>query len=183
MDQEYGYRFFWKRNKSQRGQFSEYTILVDSSFSPTSERIKHHRTEKKTEIVDREYYQYEDDVFSTHSDTNVHNGAFFEMKGVANAFNWEMDLEVLSLLRWEEGKTYAIKFYHPGSKQAPNYYDYSCLRSEKLELNDSVFSCYVVRVQHGSRQETLFWIDKSTHCVLQVRDLFYGRFRYKKRVI
>jgi hypothetical protein len=46
--------------------------------------------------------------------------------------NWELDLEVLEMLPYEAGKTFALNFYHPGGKTLPQYYLYKVSCSPKF---------------------------------------------------
>jgi hypothetical protein len=113
----------------------------------------------------------------------LHNTKAFKLDTLGNSFNWELDLETLSSLPLEKNKTFAINFYHPGSKTLPKYYNYSVDRTEPLNFNEVSFNCWVVKVVYSAHQSCEFWINQTTHTVLQMKEEFYDRCRFKRLVL
>jgi len=158
-----------------------YNIHVDQNFKPITEEIIKTSYEKRQS--EKTYYSFGQNSIQSHADTLKHNVEAFSIEGTGLAFNWELDLEILSMLPLEDYTQFQINFYHPGSKTAPQYYVYKKVREEVLAFNAIKFNCWVLRIEHSEKQWSEFWIDQQTHKVLQMRDFFYGRFRYKKLVI
>lgn len=98
--------------------------------------------------------------------------------------NWELDIEILALLPFKEGKTFAINFYHPGSKGGPQYYLYKVAGSEVLELTGGQrVDCWKLQIDYGQQNSTAtFWVSKKTREVLKSLDLFKGGYRYKVKL-
>lgn len=98
--------------------------------------------------------------------------------------NWELDLEILALLPFKEGKTFAVNFYHPGSKGGPQYYLYKVAGSEVLEVTGGQpVDCWKLQIDYGQQNSTAtFWVSKKTREVLKSLDLFKGGYRYKVKL-
>lgn len=99
--------------------------------------------------------------------------------------NWELDLEILALLPFKEGKTFAVNFYHPGSKGGPQYYLYKVAGSELLDLaGGQRVDCWKLQIDYGQYNSTAtFWVSKKTREVLKSLDLFKGGYRYKVKLV
>lgn len=99
------------------------------------------------------------------------------------SLNWELDMEILAILPYKEGKTFAVNFYHPGSKMTPQYYLYKVIDSEKLETatNQSI-DCWRVRIDYNSTMYATFWIGKKTREVLKMKEFFGAGYRYKVKL-
>lgn len=99
--------------------------------------------------------------------------------------NWELDLEILALLPFKEGKTFAINFYHPGSKGGPQYYLYKVVGSEMLDLaGGQRVDTWKLQIDYGQYNSTAtFWVSKKTREVLKSLDLFKGGYRYKVKLV
>lgn len=175
------YTISWVRQNYK--EVHRYSIRVGQGFQPISEEIIVNGLGESRKDELRKYYHFKDDKVFTDNDTVKHNQAPFTMENTALAFNWELDLEILGMLPFEDYKQFDINFYHPGSKSKPEYHTYQKVREEKLSINDQEFSCWVLKIDHNENQWSEFWIDKQTRKVLLMRDFFYGRFRYKKLVI
>lgn len=175
------YSISWVRQNYK--ELHDYKITVGQRFQPVSEEIVVSTLGKSPEDELRKYYHFKDNKVYTDNDTIKHNQAPFTMENTALAFNWELDLEILGMLPFEDYNQFDINFYHPGSKSKPEYHTYQKVREEKLSINDQEFSCWVLKIDHNEKQWSEFWIDQQTFKVLQMRDFFYGRFRYKKLVI
>ena len=99
--------------------------------------------------------------------------------------NWELDLEILALLPFKEGKTFAVSFYHPGSKGGPQYYLYKVAGSEMLDLaGGQRVDTWKLQIDYGQYNSTAtFWVSKKTREVLKSLDLFKGGYRYKVKLV
>lgn len=98
--------------------------------------------------------------------------------------NWELDLEILALLPFKEGKTFAVNFYHPGARSEPQYYLYKVAGSEMLELaGGQKVDCWKLQIDYGQQNSTAtFWVSKKTREVLKSMDTFKGGYRYKVKL-
>lgn len=175
------YNISWLRQNHK--SIDKYTILVNQNFQPISEEIVTKSLDKNKKDEVRKYYHFKDNKVYSDKDTIKHNQTPFTIENTALAFNWELDLETLSMLPLEDNNQFDINFYHPGSKTKPKYYTYKKVREEKVSINKQEFNCWVLKIDHNEKQWSEFWIDKQTKKVLQMRDFFYDRFRYKKLVI
>lgn len=99
--------------------------------------------------------------------------------------NWELDLEILALLPFKEGKTFALNFYHPGSKGGPQYYLYKVIGSEMLELaGGQRVDTWKLQIDYGQYNSTAtFWVSKKSREVLKSLDLYQGGYRYKVKLV
>jgi len=100
------------------------------------------------------------------------------------AFNWELDLETFPLLPLKEGKSFAINFYHPGSKQAPGWYIYTVTGTEKITtLEGREIDCYKLYTAYeNNRGNSTWWISRKTHEVVKMEEHFGSITRYKLRI-
>lgn len=96
-------------------------------------------------------------------------------------FNWELDLEVMKLLPYKFGKTFAINFYHPGSNASPSkFYEYKVLKKEYIENSfDGKTECWVLQIHYAQDDEAIFWISVKTQDVLKMVEHYRDFTRYK----
>lgn len=108
----------------------------------------------------------------------------FKMVITEPAFNWELDLETFPLLPLKEGKTFAVNFYHPGSKTGPAWYNYTVTGSEKLKTtNGETVDCYKLYTEYANnRGNSTWWLSKKTHEVLKMEEHFGAITRYKLKL-
>ncbi|MCG8327995.1 MAG: hypothetical protein MI974_09940 [Chitinophagales bacterium] len=178
------YQFLWDRFFSNGSNY-KYKILANANdFSPISEEVVMNQLINNDSLAIRKrHYIYEGNSMYTSTDKNKHNGAPFRLDALENSFNFEMDMETFSMLPLEEGKSFALKFYHPGSKTPPKYYTYAVDRSEKLLFNNDEYDCWVLKVIYAGFGHAEFWIDKKTNATLQMREVYRGLVRYKVLVV
>jgi hypothetical protein len=162
---------------------TEYDIKVDDNFKPISEATVSNSTGKQQRKEVRKYFVFDKNSMYTHQDTIKHNQSPYSIQNTALAFNWELDLETLSMLPLEDYTQFDINFYHPGSETEPKYYTYKKVGEEKVSINNQSFNCWILKIDHNEKQWSEFWIDQKNHKVLQMRDYFYGKYRYKKLMI
>lgn len=175
------YSISWLRQGA--GQVSDYEIKVDKNFKPISEATEIQNANDKNQKKLRKYYVFDENHMYTHQDSLKHNAEGYTMQDTALAFNWELDLETLSMLPLEDSNEFLINFYHPGSKTKPKYYSYKKVREEKISFNSKSFDCWVLKIEHRTNQWSEFWIDKSTKKVLKMKDYFFGKYRHKVLVL
>jgi hypothetical protein len=159
----------------------KYNIHVDRNFKPITEEMIKTSSEKPQ--PEKTFYSFQQNSMHSHADTLKHNVEAFSMEGTGLAFNWELDLEILSMLPLIKQDKFVINFYHPGSKTPPQYYVYEKVREEVVKFNSEKFNCWVLKIDHNEKQWSEFWIDQKTFKVLQMRDYFYGKYRYKKLIM
>ncbi len=104
----------------------------------------------------------------------------FEVRTDVMPYNWETDFMVFSSLPFKPGRDFVIRFYHPGSRRAPDYYHYKFVGSEKLKsITGQPVTCWKIRIDYSETSWAEFWIDKKTHHVVLSRDFINGGYRYK----
>ncbi len=173
----------WTRQKSEKEAFHNYNLKFGKGLTPYSEKV-YSKTIKGDQVsIERKHFLLTDNSVHSNKDTTLHNAPAVAIPDLKFALNWELDLETLTALAWEEEKAYAICFYHPGSKTPPKYYTYFVDRSEAIPFNGTALPCWVVKLVHNEQLTTEFWVDKQTNRVLLVKDFFMGRFRFKKLMI
>lgn len=175
------YHIKWIRHGTKNNH--AYNIKADQNFKPISEVIVSNAMTSKDQTPEKKHFIFENNNMYSHPDSTRHNAEAFRMENTALAFNWEQDLEVLNMLPLNSKDKFAINFYHPGSTTPPQYYIYEKVREEVLEFNTVKFNCWVLKIDHDEKQWSEFWIDQKTYKVLQMRDFFYGKYRYKKLII
>lgn len=175
------YSTHWVRQNSQ--DLFTYDIQVDEYFKPLGEQMTKTSIQNKAKKTERKHFIFEDNRMYSHRDSLEHNADSFQMNNTGLAFNWELDLETLGMLPLDQNDAFAVNFYHPGSKTPPKYYLYKKVRKDTLTFNAKPMDCWVLKINHNDKQWSEFWIDKSTRRVLQMRDYFYGKYRYKILVI
>ncbi|MBL6449594.1 hypothetical protein JMN32_25005 [Fulvivirga sp. 29W222] len=135
-------------------------------------------------IAQNRYFIYESNSIFTSSDKNKHDGDSFRLDDLNNSFNWEMDMETFSMLPFEKDKTFAVNFYHPGSKSLPEYYLYAVNRSEEIEFNGKKYDCWVLRIDYTSGNgHTEFWIDKNTKRTMKMKEVYKDILRIKVLIV
>lgn len=180
---EGNFHLHWIRNKHTKGEYVEYHIQFSDRFRPISEQVVEKKWAEARQRIERTYYEYDNNQIRTSPDTLLHNKAPFHLYDLEYSLNWELDVEILGALPLEENRKFAISFYHPGSKTLPAYYDYCVDRTETLQMSNQKYDCWVVKVRYSERSSSEYWIDKSTHTVLQMKEMFYGRYRFKRLIL
>lgn len=105
----------------------------------------------------------------------------FEKALKEDVFNWHLDLEVFSMLPFNEETTYAINFYDPG-QSAPQVQYFTIIGSGQLEgLDQEVVDCWLLQHGSGENLET-FWISKKTNEVVKLEQRSGDKYRYKIRL-
>ncbi len=180
---EDSYQLQWTRHSNDKNNYHNYLITFDENLRPLSEKVVHQELTENRKSIEKKHFIYEENKMRSNEDTTQHNTAPFEIADLKYSFNWELDLEILAALPLADTKQFDICFYHPASKTPPQYYRYWVDRSEELTLNDKKMDCWVVKAIYSKFQASEFWIDKSTHRVLQMKESFFGKYRFKKLIL
>lgn len=95
-------------------------------------------------------------------------------------FNWEQDLETLSLLPVKNvGQQFAVSFFDPNEK-ATVYRKYEVIRKEELPVNSETKSrCWVFRINYGPDNWAMFWLTDRNKEVLKTVEFYKGRYFFK----
>ena len=176
------YQLHWTRHSNDKNKFHKYLITFDEKLHPLSEKIYHQDLSEGSKTVEKKHFIYEGNKMYSDKDSTLHNTEPFEIDDLKHSFNWELDLETLAALPLAENKQFDICFYHPASKTPPQYYRYWVDRGEEISLNNKKMNCWVVKVIYSKYQSSEFWIDKSNHLVLQMKESFFGKYRFKKMI-
>jgi hypothetical protein len=107
-----------------------------------------------------------------------------EVKSTASTLNWELDMEVFSMLPYKKtGQTFVINFYHPGGKTEPMYYQYKVIGSEAIQgTNTATIDCWQLKISYNETSWAIFWISKKSKEVLKMQEYFGGGYRYKVKL-
>jgi hypothetical protein len=109
----------------------------------------------------------------------------FNISAPEPTLNWELDLETFSTLPYKDNVNFAIPFYHPGGRSAPQFYLYRVSGSEQLTLlNGQKEDCWTLHIRYdeaGTNQAT-FYISKKTRDVLKMVETFNKWKRYKVKL-
>lgn len=162
----------WKNQDSKRAR-----SIVSVNDSQTMHPIYQWAKNGKGEVEVFNFYK--DRMVGADSVANNHKKGF-QMNFTMPIFNWELDLEFLSLLKYKKNQCYGINFYHPGSKKKPKTEYYTVSKKEQLVLpgNRKVI-CWLVTTQYAKNNRTTFWIEEKTNQVVKVEDRVGPVRRYK----
>lgn len=97
-------------------------------------------------------------------------------------FNFEIDLEIFSVLPLSENKTLMVPFYHAGSSSSPAYYEIKVEKTENLEIPEvGDVSCWVLFMNYGGIQPTRFWYTKKDRKFVRMEATYKGVRIFKVR--
>ncbi|HYG03869.1 MAG TPA: hypothetical protein VD927_15585 [Chryseosolibacter sp.] len=95
-------------------------------------------------------------------------------------YNWELDLEVFQTLPYAMGKQFAISFYHPGGRSAPQHYLYKVIAEETINgANEQKIACWKLKIDYRENSWAIFWISKQSKEVIKMHEDYNGYQRYK----
>jgi hypothetical protein len=101
------------------------------------------------------------------------------------AFNWELDLEMLSTLPYAKGKSFVLPFYQPGSQRPAKFYTYAVTGTRIIETwNGSKEDCWVLEVIYNpdTKSRAEFFISRKSYDVLKMREVSGRIVRYKVKM-
>ncbi len=182
LSEEQQYQLRWTRSSAQKGKYSSYLITTTKDLKPKYESIEKHENVDVKETIKNIRFRYQNDSLISSNSTSGGETSVY-LNGLTNAFNWEMDLEILSALNWQANKKVVIAFYHPGSKTPPAYYHYTLVGDENLSFAGCSIDCWIIEHRLNENQVTRFWLSKADGNILLVKDEFYGMIRFKRLVI
>ena len=118
------------------------------------------------------------------ADSVVNNEkAGFEVEAKPYTLNWELDLEVLEILPYADGKKFAIHFYHPGGQTPPKFYLYDVIGSEQLNSAGVPVDCWKLKIIYDDGvNNATFWVAKQSRQVLKMEEHYNNIIRYKVRM-
>ncbi|MFZ5999453.1 MAG: hypothetical protein ACOYW3_03025 [Bacteroidota bacterium] len=97
--------------------------------------------------------------------------------------NWELDLEIFPLLDLGAGKRFAVNFYHPGGRTAPQLYEYKVVGEETLStVEGGKVPCWKLRIDYNEKSWAVFYISKKGREVLRMDEDFGSGVRYKVKL-
>lgn len=153
------------------------SVCEQAGFVP----VYHHSRNSKGQV---EAYVYGPDQIRSDDTVQQLSRKGFTMPLQETAFNWELDLETFSLLPLQEGKSFVICFYHPGSPSKPDWYTYTVTGSETLRTVDGkdVECLKLYTTYANNRGSSTWWLSRKTHEVLKMEEIFGNIRRYKIRL-
>jgi hypothetical protein len=167
----------WMSNDSM-GSRKVISHIDRKSFSP----VYHHTWSPRAGI---QAYQFTQGIVKGVDSVTASTNKYFSISSSEPTLNWELDLETFSLLPYEEGKTFALNFYHPGSKTIPKFYNYKVTGSEKLTLlNGQLEDCWLLSIVYDEARNSkaTFYISKKTQDVLKMVEHIGKNKRYKVKM-
>ncbi len=111
----------------------------------------------------------------------------FSLKLGKPTLNWELDIETFGLLPLANNKTFAINFYHPGSKSAePAAYQYKVIGEETLKgIDGSTIPCWKIKIDYSRFAPdswAVFYIGKKSKEMVKMEEQFGAGVRYKVKL-
>lgn len=162
----------WKNQNKERTR-SIYSICNSNNFLP----IYHKASNGKEE---NEAYNFKSDKILGADSLENNTKSDFDLALEKPTFNWELDMEMLSVLPYAEDAVFLINFYHPGSKSEPKDYAYSVIGKEPLQMpNGASSNCWLLNIKYSAQNQATFWIDTETFKVLKMKEEAGPLSRYK----
>ncbi|WP_299272588.1 hypothetical protein [uncultured Psychroserpens sp.] len=162
----------WKKPKAEKFR-TVYSICQKENFYPIYHYAKVGTTKKDAF-----------DFTSNHikgSDSIIQNSKKdFYLKLKEPTLNWELDLETFQCLPLKKNTTFRINFYHPGSPNGPNYYNYEVIGEDTITIGSAdKVDCWLLKIKYERDNHAIFWIDKNNREVLKMVEVWDGIKRYK----
>jgi hypothetical protein len=154
---------------SQRGLFedsnrntTEYTVSDRHTFQTI-----YHRRVRKTGV---EAFNYDENHVEGADTVPQNTKKGFNLQFTNTPYNWELDLETLSMLPIKKiGEKMAICFYLPGKATLPRYYLIEVVRDEILPaVNGMNIDCRVIKLTFDKDNYDLLWYSKGGHEFLKM---------------
>ena len=142
-----------------------YSLSEKADFSPLFHSV---------DFGDKiEAYDFHEGRIAASDSVALNTRAGFERSLPESCFNFELDLEILQTLPYENGKTYLINFYHPGGKSAPQQYAY------QVTAFDETSQCWMVDIDYPQGSSARFWVHSEQHTVIKMQESYGPIQRYK----
>jgi len=154
-----------------------YSLNRLDTFAPVAHRTKH-GPDKITKA-----YLFSSDQVTADSSIEANSLQDFSMAANANMLNWELDMETFALLPLGPGKSFALNFYHPGSKTPPKDYIYKVVGSETLmDFEGNRFDCWLLKIDYNDKDHGIFWLSKKSGQMLKMEESWGNLLKYKVRL-
>ena len=154
----------WRNTTKQRNKLL-YSILKSKNFAP----IYHKTTQGSGTVKAFNFYKHKIEG-SDSIKNNTEKDFLLEFN--KPAFNWELDLEFLQTLPYKLNTNFVIKFYHPGGKSNPKYYNYTVIGREKIVMTDGrKIKSWVLKINYSKNNSATFWIGAKNRQVLRVEEI------------
>ncbi len=165
------------RGDDARAQREIYSLNKVSDFAPI------YQIDKRGADGEISAYEFSSDKVVGAKGVDGNAKADFRIEKAANTLNWELDIETFALLPLENGKTFNLNFYHPGSATPPQAYAYTVIGDDVLEdFSGRAIKTWKLRIDYGGRGEAVFWLDQKTGELLKMREAAGDMVRYKVRL-
>jgi hypothetical protein len=174
------YTLDWRINSFDKSNKTETTIVLRSqNFQPLEQHTKVNMRSPQ-EKVGLKHFIYENNKMQSDADSLYHNDKPIVISDLKNTFNWEVDLETLSMLPYKLEAKFSIAFYHPGSSLPPQNWLYEVIGSEIVSFDNKGIDCWKLKIDYGSTNgSTTFWVDKKSFIVIKALDSGQYGYRFK----
>ncbi len=161
----------WKNQNHEKSR-KLYSLNDARNFMPI-----YHRSENgKGEI---EAFDITSSQITGSDSVNNNSKKGFEMITDFEVFNFELDMEILSMLPFDHHITFSIPFYHPGSKTPPSFYNYNVLGKERITFKTGSNTCWKLRIEYSKANYATFWIDAKERTLIKMQEVHGPIRRYK----
>ncbi len=158
---------------------SIFSLLDRKTFLPI-----YHRTWMQKQGVEA-FDFYPDKIVGSDSVAN-NSKKGFSIKLNKPTLNWELDMETFGLLPLALNKTFAMNFYHPGSKSEPATYEYKVIGDTNIKGTDgSIVACWKLKIDYSKFAPdswAIFYISKKSKEMVKMEEQFGPGVRYKVKL-
>ncbi len=169
-------RQIW-RSDDPRFQRELYSLNRIEDFAPVL-----HITKRGEEGV-IEAYQFSDSEITGAPGVEGNTKTDFSVAKAPNTLNWELDMETFALLPLKKDAVFNLNFYHPGSKTAPQAYEYKIIGEDVLtDYAGRKVKTWMLKIEYGETDNAIFWLDQKTGEMLKMEEVFGDMRRYKVRL-
>ncbi len=182
----------WERTLTNKGDLIEITqkwhqndtlmrqirsTVKKSDFAPVFHKTTIHQKGTKA-------FNYKPHAIVSADTVSENTLRGYRLDWTDNFFNWELDLELFSLLPYRSNVTFAIPFNHPGNNTV-DYFLYNVFDGGRIVLPGQrevdTWRLHVEWKEAGGGY-TDFWISKEHQQVIRSLDVFNGMRRHKIRL-
>jgi hypothetical protein len=170
----------WDIHSFDKSNKTETTIILNSQNFKAIEQFSKVKLNTQQKKIILKHFLYKNNKMQSDIDSLFHNSEAITISDLKNTFNWEADIETLSMLPYKLGAKFSIGFYHPGGSLPPQNWIYEVLGSEIIYFNNSEINCWKLKVDYGETNGTsTFWIDKESFIVIKAADSGVYGYRFK----
>jgi len=161
----------WKNQNASKVKHV-YSVLQKDSFLPLYHKV--------SDTKNIEAYSFTGKRIVGTDTVPNNTRADFEIKLEKPVFNFELDMEILRMLPYEDHVTFLIPFYHPGSKTPPRDYKYTVMGREHLNTGLGKILCWKLKIEYSERNIATFWIADTSRDLIMMEEVYGPVKRYKK---